>query len=214
MLTSHNRSSLVIDALCDQAVGHNAAVACFYFDFAARQEQTPTNMLGALLRQVVGGMERIPDEIVQAFRSQKSVIGGRGLLVREITQMLQIASSSQRTFLCIDALDECPEEHGPRVLGSLRQILQKSPNTRIFLTGRPHIRDDVEKRLAGRAAVMSISTSRGDITGYLQTRLDEDNIPDAMDSNLKEAIVKIVPETISEMCVREKSQRNLPHVSR
>ncbi|RPA91902.1 hypothetical protein L873DRAFT_1619220, partial [Choiromyces venosus 120613-1] len=46
-------SSLVIDTLGDQASGHNIAVTCFYFDFAAEKEQTPSSMLGALLKQVV-----------------------------------------------------------------------------------------------------------------------------------------------------------------
>ena len=38
-LMSCDISSLVIDTLCRQAVGENAAFACFYFDFAAQEEQ-------------------------------------------------------------------------------------------------------------------------------------------------------------------------------
>ena len=45
MLTSHDISSLVVDRLCDQAKGQNIAVTCLYFDFAARKEQSVTNML-------------------------------------------------------------------------------------------------------------------------------------------------------------------------
>jgi len=33
------------------------------------------------------------------------------------------------------------------VLESLRQILQGSPNARIFMTGRPQVRSEVERRL-------------------------------------------------------------------
>ena len=54
MLTSSHRSSLVVDTLCDRARGQDIAVTCFYFDFAAGKEQAPGNMLGALLKQVVG----------------------------------------------------------------------------------------------------------------------------------------------------------------
>ncbi|RPA99100.1 hypothetical protein L873DRAFT_1684900 [Choiromyces venosus 120613-1] len=53
-------SSLVIDSLCDQAEGENVAVACFYFDYAEGKEQTPTRVLGALLKQIVAGSEVIP----------------------------------------------------------------------------------------------------------------------------------------------------------
>ncbi|RPA88874.1 hypothetical protein L873DRAFT_1598093, partial [Choiromyces venosus 120613-1] len=46
-------SSLVVDTLGDLASRQNIAVTCFYFDFGAEKEQTPSSMLGALLKQVV-----------------------------------------------------------------------------------------------------------------------------------------------------------------
>ena len=107
MLTGHDFSSLVVDRLCDQAKGQRTAVACFYFDFAARKEQPATSMLGSLLKQVVGGMETIPEEISEAFQDQKKVIGGRAPQLPDIVKMLQSVTSSLRTFVCIDALDEC-----------------------------------------------------------------------------------------------------------
>ena len=67
MLTSRDGSSLVVDRLGDQVRGQIAAVTCFYFDFAARKKQTATSILGSLVKQVVSGMERIPDEISRAF---------------------------------------------------------------------------------------------------------------------------------------------------
>jgi len=60
-------SSLVVDRLCDQARRQNTAVTCFYFDFAARKEHSATSMLGSLLKQIVGGLEKVPEEISQAF---------------------------------------------------------------------------------------------------------------------------------------------------
>ena len=83
-LTSSDFSSLVVDRLCDHARGQNTAVTCFYFDFAARKEQSAINMLGSLLKQVVGGMEEIPEEISWAIREQKMDVGGRGPLKRSI----------------------------------------------------------------------------------------------------------------------------------
>ena len=58
VLISSDASSPVVDRLCDKAKEENISVACFYVDFAAREEQSPTNMLGSLLRQIVGGLER------------------------------------------------------------------------------------------------------------------------------------------------------------
>ena len=64
----------MINTLCKQAVGENAAVACFYLDFAAQEEQSPAAILGPVLKQVVGGLDEIPERIVKAFRDKEKVM--------------------------------------------------------------------------------------------------------------------------------------------
>ena len=192
-------SSLIIDTLGDWARGRNAAVACFYFDFAAQKEQSPTNTLSSLLKQVVSGLGEIPASVAQAFRDQKNVIGGRKLGLDEIIEMLQDISSSRRTFICIDALDECMANYRAEVLDSLRQILHKSPSAQMFLAGRLHIQDEVEKHLAGRVVAVSITPTEDDIIRFLRVKLKEDATPDAMDKSLEEDIIKNISGTISEM---------------
>jgi len=201
VLTGHNVSSLVVDRLCDQARRQNAAVTCFYFDFAAQKEQSVTSMLGSLLKQVVSGMENIPEEISRAFQEQRMVIGGRGPRLPDIVKMLQAITSSRRTFVCIDALDECAAVQRVKLLNSLKQILEKSPRTRISIIGRPHIRAEIEKRLAGRVISVSLDPSKDDITEYIRVRLEEDETPDAMDESLAADILEKIPENMSEMHV-------------
>jgi len=67
------------------------------------------------------------------------------------------------------------------------------------VTGRPHVRDEIEKRLPGRVATIRITPRRGDMIRYLRSKLDEDTTPDAMDSRLEVDILKKIPEDISEM---------------
>ena len=212
MLTSPDISSLVIDTLCDQANGQNVAVACFYFDFAAQKEQSSTSMLGSLLKQAVGGLGKIPVEIARTYETQKTVIGGRGPQLSEIVKMMQTTSSEKPIFICIDALDECVAEHRIKLLTSLNIILQKSPGTRIFVTGRPHVQDEIERRLSRRVATIRITPRRGDIVRYLRSRLDEDTTPDAMDSRLEADILRKIPEDISEMWVETTALRKTPQV--
>ncbi|RPA93371.1 hypothetical protein L873DRAFT_1605659, partial [Choiromyces venosus 120613-1] len=50
-------SSLVIDTLCDQFDGDNVGVACVYCDFHDHKGQSATTVLGALLKQVVAGLD-------------------------------------------------------------------------------------------------------------------------------------------------------------
>ena len=190
-----------MDRLCDQARGQNTAVTCFYFDFAARKEQSVTNMLGSLLKQLVGGMANVPEEISRAFQQERMAIGGRGPRLPDMVKMLQTITSSLRTFVCIDALDECAAVHRVTLLDSLKQILEKSPRTRIFIIGRPHIRAEVERRLAGRVISVSVGPSRDDIAGYLRVRLERDETPDAMGESLAADIMEKILENMSEMYV-------------
>ena len=81
-------SSLVIDTLCNQAVEGNAGVACFYFDFASQEEQSPITILGSVLKQVVCGLDEVPERIVKTFRDREKVIGGKRLALSEIVEFL------------------------------------------------------------------------------------------------------------------------------
>ena len=201
VLINSNFSSVVIDNLCNQVRGQNATVACFYFDFAAEKEQSPAVMLGSLLKQLVFGLDEIPEEISEAYRSRKNAIGGKGPQISDILQMLQTTSARKRAFICIDALDECAIERRAKILDSLGQFLQQSPGTRIFVTGRPHILPEIGRRLNGRLTTVSISPRRDDIVTYLHSRLAADVAPDAMDGALEADILKKIPRDISAMYV-------------
>jgi len=214
ILTRYDDSSLVVDRLCGQASGHNTAVTCFYFDFAARKEQSATSMLGSMVKQIISGMERIPEEISRLFQEQKKAIGGCGPQLPDLVKMLQAITSLRPTFMCIDALDECVGVQRIRLLDSLKQILERSPSTRIFVTGRPHIRAEMEKRLAWRVISVSVCPAKGDIIGYLRVRMGEDETPDAMNPSLEAEILETIPNNISEMCVEAKMLRITSHFVR
>ena len=159
-------------------------------------------MLGALLKQLVVGLGEVPEEMAEVYEEQRNFIGGRKPQHTDIVRMLQTTASKKRTFICIDALDECVPENRVKLLDSLNKILQESPGTRIFVTGRPHIRSDIGRCLVGRVTNLPISTKRDDIIRYLYSRLAEDPTPDAMDSSLEAEILKKIPEDVSEMYVQ------------
>ena len=201
MLTSLDGSSLVVDRLCDLARGQNAAVSCFYFDFAARKEQSATSMLGSLVKQMVGRMERIPEEVSRVFQEQQNTLGGCRPQLVDLVKMVQVIASSRPTFICIDALDECAGRERFKLLDLLKEIIEQSPGIRIFVTGRSHVGAEIESRLAAQVTSVSLTPTRGDITRYLLVRLGYDETPDAMDESLKADILEEIPEGISEMYV-------------
>ena len=201
MLIGYDDSSLVIDKLCDEAVEEDPTVACFYFDFAARNEQSPVNMLGSLLRQLVSGRGEIPEAIVQDFRKEQRSIGGRGLQVLGILKMFQIIATTRQISICVDALDECLPEHRMVVLESLGQILQGSPNTRLFMTGRPHVRIEVERELGRAATFILVQATEDGVVRFLREKLKKDTIPNVMSSTLEGDIMKSIPAISSETYV-------------
>ena len=122
---------------------------------------------------------------MEAYEDQKAVISGRAPRLSDIVKMLQTTSYQKRTFICIDALDQCAAEYGVKLLDSLDQIVQKSPSTRIFATRRPHNLGKIRRRISGRVTTVRITPKRNDIIGYLRTSLSEGTNPDAMDSSLE-----------------------------
>ena len=86
-----------MDWLCEWTKGQHTAVTCFYFDFAARKEQTATSMLGSLIKQMISRTEGIPAEIWRALREQKDAVSGRRPQLGDIVKMLQLITSSCST---------------------------------------------------------------------------------------------------------------------
>jgi len=209
LLIGCGRRSRVIDKLGDEALENDTTVACFYFDFAARNEQSPVDVLGSLLRQLVSEQREIPDEIARGFQKERKVIGGRGLQVSGILKMFQAIPVRRRTFICVDALDECATKDRLLVLESLRQILQESPNTRVFITGRPHVRSEVERILDGVVASVFIRATEDGVLRFLREKLKEDTAPTVMSRALEGDIMKSIPAISSETYVGMRARAKL-----
>jgi len=92
-LMARNISSLVIDSLCDRAEEENIAVAGLYCDFLSQQEQTTTNIMGAILKQLSsrGG---IPGHLREAFQKGKKEFGGSAPRLAALRGMLKIVIAS------------------------------------------------------------------------------------------------------------------------
>ena len=167
-----------------------------YCDFLAQQEQSTTNMLGAVLKQLAS--RGIPELTRDAFQKAKKEFGGRGLRLPDMVEILKkTITSLSRVFICIDALDECTAKHRQELLKSVREIVRMSPNIRVFLTGRPHIDDEIVELFSG-ALRIPLSPTHADIKSYLEMRLDGDTDSKAMDDELRADIMRIIPEKISE----------------
>ena len=195
-LTSCNCSSLVIDHYYGSE--QDITVVGLYCDYLDRKEQTTSNILGAMLKQLMGG-GIIPDDIRKAFEDSKRHFGGVHPEVPELLTMLKTAIVQlRRVVICIDGLDESLAAHRTGLLGALQAIVRELSNVRLFLAGRPFIRPEVERYFSSVDTIL-VSPAREDTQEFLRIKLDGDPEPDAMDESLRAAIMEIIPEKISEM---------------
>ena len=190
----------MIDDLCDEHCEEGIAIAMFYCDFRDQQEQTTTNIMGAILRQLVVRGE-VLEHVQKAFQKAKKEVGGRGLRLPDMVQMLkQAVVTLPRVFICIDALDECLPKHLLELLVSLKDILHESRTARIFLTGRPQVEVEI-RRYFTTGVIIPISPKKHDIERYLEKRLEMDTEHYAMSDGLRADILRITLGQISETCV-------------
>ena len=169
----------------------------FYCDFRDQREQTTTNIMGAILRQLVVRGEVLED-VRKAFKKAKNEVGGRSLRLPDMVQMLKHALATlPQVFVCIDALDECLPQHLLELLVSLKGILLESRRTRIFFTGRPQVRAEITRHFTGSVTV-PISPKIHDIERYLEKKLEMDTELYAMSDSLRADILRTILGRISE----------------
>ena len=184
------RSSLVVDTLRDRKPG-DRAVTCLYCNSQANKAQSTARMLGAILKQV----EHIPQENGTFGRPRKQ-LDSRELRSGEILKLL-ISSlcTMRRSYICIDALDEFPREHRVELFKSLVKVTQQSPGTRLFLTGRQYIREEIGRYFPKRAEIR-IKPTEEDIRNFLAIGFCNDREPQAMSWDLREEILRTIPQKI------------------
>ena len=122
-------------------------------------------------------------------------------MLPDLVKMLRIAIASlPRVFICIDGLDEFLPKDLPELLELLRDSVRESPTTRILFTGRPHVKETVQRYFT-KVVTILISPNPDDIRNYVEMRLDADYEPEAMNKDLRADIVKMILDKMSDMCV-------------
>jgi len=163
-------------------------------------------MVGALTKQLVNALSIFLAEIEEEFRRAEREVGGRGLQLREALKLLERAiAPGKRTFIFLDALDECSDKHLSQLLTSLHTVFQTLPGIRIFITRRPHVLSTVEKYLPGSIKVVRFSLSNEDIGEYLERKLKDDLDSEEMNPALKVDIMERIPEKIPDQYVMSNS---------
>ena len=190
-LTAINTSSLVIDSLHDRRKEEVSAIAWLYCDHKSVPPQTGFTVLGAIFKQLISR---------EGMKSVLKESRGGGLMDRVMQMLRTTIASLDQVFICIDGLDEFPQENLPLLLRRLGDIVRDSPRTRIFLTGRPHVQGIVRGQFVGAVAILIYPNLR-DIRNYVGMRLERDDKPGVMDNDLRADIGEMIMEKMSDRWV-------------
>ena len=192
MLANTLDSSLVIGQLEERlaATKSRIGLAYVYCDYRDQKEQSIENILGAILKQLIGLLPETPETILKVY--DERVKHQKPLSSADAMDLLRAACAQfSKTYVCLDALDE---------VGDLRGLLTKlrdSPSSmQIFLTGRQHIQGTVQEYFK-EDNLISIEAHENDIRLICENEIGgaNDLEPDAMDEKLRKATVNKVTES-------------------
>ncbi|EGC47007.1 ankyrin repeat protein [Histoplasma capsulatum var. duboisii H88] len=176
----------------DPSVG----IAYLYCNFKQQQEQKPADLIASLLKQLLQGQPSVVEVVKDLYNRHKRV-NTRPSLDELRSSLQQIAASYQRTFIVIDALDECRASPDGREM-FLQEIfnLQTNTNASIFATSR--FIQEIEGKFDGSIR-LEIRANATDVQKYLDERLRNCSTLISEDKSLQEEIKTKIAKAVDGM---------------
>ena len=164
-------TSIVVDNLGtrfenDDTIG----IAYLYCNFRQQKDQKPADLLASVLGQLVQGQPSVPNSTKILYERHRAKRTRPSF--SEISQVLQSAVASySRTFIVIDALDECgTSDGGWRKFLSEIFNLQAKTGASLFATSRfiPNITEEFKG-----SPSLEIRANDKDVRGYLDGQMSQ-----------------------------------------
>ena len=164
--------SMVIDHLSSQYRDDSTiGIAYLYCNYRRRDEQKPAHLLANLLKQLLTNLSSMPESTRRLYERHKP--RNTRPSFDEITNELRAAVNlHSRSFILVDALDECEVNDGGR-LKFLSELLnlQSIATTSIFATSRDI--PDIASKFTGGSAILEIRASDEDVRRYIEGHMEQ-----------------------------------------
>ena len=173
-------------------------IAYLYCNFRRQGEQRINDLTISLLKQLVESQTSLPDSVRDLYKRHSR--NQTRPSVDEISQCFQsVITIYSRTFIIIDALDECQVSHGCRdkFLSELFSLQDKC-GVNIFATSRDM--PDITGRFQGSMS-LEIRASEHDVRRYLDSQIS--NLPSFVKRNpdLQEEVKAEITKAVDGMYV-------------
>jgi hypothetical protein len=113
----------------------------------------------------------------------------------------------KKVYICIDALDECAEKCRYWLLqeiGILSSTEELKDSLRVFITGRPHVADDIKLHVKGPDLhTTTLEARKEDILKFLNYRIQMDKMGLQMSAEFTAEIVSKIVEAADGMLVTQ-----------
>ncbi|KAK6336186.1 hypothetical protein TWF696_001749 [Orbilia brochopaga] len=164
-------SSLVIDHLRENTRHKQAAITYLYCNYKKYKEQSAIDLLSALLKQFVQGLSAIPDS-VRTLYEKHGQTRSRSSIDEIVATIQSAANCYSETFIIVDALDECPDEHRNPLIATLKRL--RAPSVKLMITTRPTItiQEFADPSLSSPDIIsLEIKAHREDIDRFVEGQL-------------------------------------------
>jgi hypothetical protein len=176
-------------------VREDCALAYVYCDYATREKMTATNLVAALLAQLVNSLPDEHDIVKELLHRQNN---NRLLDFNTTLNILRRTIEFGRftcVRLCADGLDELLREHRVKFLSAMGHLLEYQ-NVSLLLFARTNsgIRSDVDQAFHCSTGFYELTNnmSSNDRKLYLEQCLLMDTFHDLVNEDLKERIFSIL----------------------
>ncbi|KAF1953955.1 hypothetical protein CC80DRAFT_476890 [Byssothecium circinans] len=157
-------AAIAIDHLLKSVQASSFGVAYVYCNYKAQEEQDASNMLAAIVKQLVQARPPIA-EPVERLHKQHADQGTKPSLEEIFSTLQDVLAKYSTVYIVVDALDECRDSDGTRrrFLAKLRD-LQTGQDVRLMATARliPEIEDEFRE-----AARLEVRASNEDVKRFV-----------------------------------------------
>lgn len=144
-------------------------VAYIYCDYKDQSIQTASNLIAVLARQLVGHSEKLPKQLENMYTELEK--HRRRPSLPDLRQLLTtLCNERARTYVIVDALDECEAMHERRYLLPLLESLPHG-STRLFVTSRLY-NEDI-RHVFTNVPQIPIAAPESDIQQFVQEQMSD-----------------------------------------
>ncbi|OBT85043.1 hypothetical protein VE02_07148 [Pseudogymnoascus sp. 03VT05] len=161
-------AAIAVDHIWKAFQGDNVGVAYIYCNYKRQETQTTTDLLAAILKQLVQERPLYGESVSTLYRLHTDR-RTRPSLDEICTALDSVLNNYSKAYIVIDALDECSDGDGTRseLLTILRR-LQAKTDTRLMVTSRFVSR--IEQSFEG-SLMLEIRASEADVKRYVTGQL-------------------------------------------